>query len=233
MSDILVINEPNIVTIVQESNRVTLVETNQAITVAVGARGPAGEVIPGGNNKEIQFNDAGGINGDQYFRYNKNTRTMVLGLDPTNIPDNPLAVGGDIDSYLQANIQNKSNGADASADYVLTEDNGNDSFGYGDLGISSSEFDSDAFQSTKAHDVYLLGVTDGDLVLDAGGISTSKIRMYAGGLLDTDHILDIDSEGIKMVTGKTITNRPEILSGTSEPPSSVGLLDGTLYFKYS
>jgi hypothetical protein len=70
-------------------------------------------------------------------------------------------------------------------------------------------------------------------VVAAGGAVTSKIRMYAGSLEDSAHVLDIDSEGIKMDTGKVITNRPEIYYGTGLPPTISGLIDGTLFFKYA
>src|SRR4051794_5452744 len=47
---------------------------------------------------------------------------------------------GSIDSYLQINLRNKSNGTNASTDYIATADNGTDSTFYIDMGINSSNY---------------------------------------------------------------------------------------------
>lgn len=187
---------------------------------------------PAGLDKQVQYNDGGVFGSDTDFRYDKNNKTLVLGF-PDALPNNPLAIGGTVETYLQVNIQNTSEHPDASSDYICTEDSGDDEFGYGDLGICSSVFDSAIFECTKAHDVYVLGVTETDLVLAAGGTPTSKNRFYAGGLLNTNHVLDITPSGIVLDAGKTITDRPPVFYGTSDPPTASGLPDGALFFKYT
>jgi hypothetical protein len=192
------------------------------------------QAIPVGTDGEIQYNDNLTLGADQYFKWDKANTTLRLGtVDPVALPNNRLNIAGDVDSYLQVNMRNTTSGISASSDYILTKNDGDDVFGYGDFGISSSLFDSADFPCTKANDVYLLGVTEADVVVAAGGALTSKIRMYAGSLEDSAHVLDIDSEGIKMDTGKVITNRPEIYYGTGLPPTISGLIDGTLFFKYA
>jgi hypothetical protein len=197
-----------------------------------GPQGDPGGALPTGVDKTIQFNDGGVMGGNTFFRFDKNNNTVVLGL-PDALPTNPLNIGGAVDSYLQVNIHNTTEGASASADYVCTADDGTDAMGYIDLGISSSVYDDDEFQCTKAHDGYILNVTETDFVIASAGAATSKTRFYSGGLMDTDHILDIDPSGITLVAGKTITDRPPIFYGTGSPPSATGLPNGALFFKYT
>lgn len=184
-----------------------------------------------GNDKAVQYNDGGVVGGSNSFRYDKTPSTLILGI-PDALPDNPLAIGREVDTYIQVNIQNRSEGFSASADYVVTADNGDDTMNYVDLGMASSRFDDVVFECTKANDGYLMNVSLGDLVVVSGGTPTTKIRFYAGGLLDGDRIFDVTPDGIDMVAGKTITNRPEIFYGLESEPSPVGLADGTLYIKY-
>ncbi|MFD2163497.1 tail fiber domain-containing protein [Paradesertivirga mongoliensis] len=51
-----------------------------------------------------------------------------------------LWVEAERDQYIEMNIQNTSSGQDASADIVATADNGEDDFGYIDMGINSSGY---------------------------------------------------------------------------------------------
>lgn len=51
-----------------------------------------------------------------------------------------LWVEADRDQYIEMNIQNTNSGQDASADIVATADNGEDDFGYIDMGINSSGY---------------------------------------------------------------------------------------------
>jgi hypothetical protein len=95
--------------------------------------------IPHGLDKEIQFNDNGVFGSDANFLFDKAAGSLVVGK-AVLLPDNPIGLGGNVDSYLQANIQNKNEGISASADYIATADNGDDTENYIDMGISNSKY---------------------------------------------------------------------------------------------
>ena len=75
--------------------------------------------------------------------------------------------------FIQNNIQNLSSGAGASCDWVATNNNGNDSAGFVDLGINSSGFSGAV---GGASDSYLYSVADlssngGNLWVGSGSVS--------------------------------------------------------------
>jgi len=181
--------------------------------------------IPAGVDKEIQFNDGGTYGSDTDFRWDKNSKSLVIGL-PDLFTNNPLVIGKAIDDFLQFNIQNTSESAGASADIVATADNGDDTKNYVDMGINSSVYDV-IDDISDANDSYL-AANGGDLFLFAD--STGKnIKMAVEGEL----IASVTLNGLELEAGKTVTNRPEIFYGTGSPPSATGKADGTLFFKYT
>ena len=62
------------------------------------------------------------------------------------------------DSFAQVAFKNIGTGASASTDFIAYSDNGNDSSGYIDLGITSSAFGDPAFTITGANDGYIFMV---------------------------------------------------------------------------
>lgn len=222
------------------------------ITGGAGPRGPQGESIKGdkgdtgpagpiaGADKQVQFNDAGKGGVDTNFKWDKNTKTLRIGIeDDAPLPNNPLAMVGAIDGYLQTNIRNTTEGALASSDYVATADNGTDESYYIDMGINSSVYDSPDYEAFKANDSYVIA-EGGDLDLCS---TKDRIRLIVGGTMDEDVVGEVVPSGIALKAGSTVsvggyplastTNRPEIFSGTGSPPDPAGLADGSLFFKYS
>jgi hypothetical protein len=184
-----------------------------------------------GLDKYVQFNDAGLLGSDSNFKYDKNTKTLRLGIeDDIALPNNPLAMVGAIDDYLQVSVRNTHEGTSASSDYVATADNGTDDAFYVDIGINSSVYQSDD-DNTKANDSYLWA-NGGDLHIIVE-TPEKELKIEIGGGASTDQILAITTSGIVMQEGKTINNRPEIYYGTGNPPSAIGKADGTLFFKYT
>lgn len=94
-------------------------------------------------------------------------------------PGAALQYGGTANSYVQMVIQNKSSLTNASSDYVVTADNGNDSSYYGDFGIASSTYYYAGFESILPNDTYVLS-NGGNLLLNAGSAGKS-IKFVAGG----------------------------------------------------
>ena len=99
---------------------------------------------------------------------------QTLGYTGTNVLASFVST---INSYNQLIIQNKSNGTNASADFVLNNDLSTDTTFYGNLGINSSTFSgSGAFAAPNAT---YLSATSGPLVL--GTTTQHPIRIVMNG----------------------------------------------------
>jgi len=148
-------------------------------------------------------------------------------LDPS---DNPLAMVGAVDTYFQAGIKNSSETTEASADWVATADNGDDSSHYIDMGINSSVYHVTG-DVTEENDGYI-DIEGGDLFLITETPGT-EIPIVVGGTDTASRVAAFTESGLRMEAGKTITRRPEVYSGTGSAPSPVGLANDTLFFKYT
>ena len=84
---------------------------------------------------------------------------------PTSI--NVISGKGDLDNYLQLNIQNTNQGEDASSDIVATADNGSEFDNYIDMGINSQAFNgflggpNDSYLYSHGHNMWLGNINDG------------------------------------------------------------------------
>ena len=155
--------------------------------------------LPVGPWKSIAFNDDGQRNGDINFLYDKNLKSVIINK-ATILPSNPLAIGGEYDSYLQVNLQNTNgSGIHASSDFVLTADNGSDSTNYIDLGINNSSFNDPAFPYAEKNDGYLISVAK-NLVLGAIN-EDQKITFFAGS--DTIQSAEITGSGMEIPMGSS------------------------------
>ena len=102
----------------------------------------------------------------------------------TELPNVIVQVTGNVDSYSQINFQNTNTGAYASADIVVTADDGTDTTKYIDLGIANSGYNYPGYEILKPHDGYL-DVATGNLVLylqNAG----YNMYFYTGGTTTTN-----------------------------------------------
>lgn len=80
--------------------------------------------------------------------------------------------------YTQVNLKNRNSGSNASADIVVTADNGNESVHYVDLGINSSTYQG-GFVG-RENDAYLLNVGKDLYVGTVGGLEhPSKLHLFA------------------------------------------------------
>ena len=107
---------------------------------------------------------------------------------------NPVAVFGTTASdYAQIAFRNASSSANASTDFIVYADNGNDYHGWIDMGITSSNFSDPGFTITQENDGYIFmsapyGTTGkGNLVIATDDTGTeNKIIFAAGGLASDD-----------------------------------------------
>jgi hypothetical protein len=140
--------------------------------------------------------------------------------------NNPLSIVGSGNSYLQLNIQNRASGRFASADLVITANNGTDNANYINLGINNSGYSDPEFTNGSGLDGYLY-IDGGNL--DIGTKTPGKvIEFHAGGVAQNSTIARIDSSGINILSGTyRINNIPSntftiTLTHSSANPS-VGL----------
>ena len=95
-------------------------------------------------------------------------------------------------NYVQVYVLNANTGTEASSDFVAYPDNGTDSSGWIDVGITSSIYNSALFSVTKQNEGYLFmsapngAARSGNLVIatDSTGILNS-IEFYTGGFAQT------------------------------------------------
>ena len=84
---------------------------------------------------------------------------------PTSI--NVISGKGELDNYLQLNIQNTAIGENASSDIVATANNGSEVDNYIDMGINSQNFNgflggpNDSYLYSHGHDMWIGNINDG------------------------------------------------------------------------
>jgi len=136
----------------------------------------------------------------------------ISGSAPIGIPNNPLAVVGSGNTYVQVNIQNRATGATATADLVITANNGTDATNYINLGINNSGYNDPTFSNGSGLDGYLF-VNGGSL--DIGTQTPGKnLEFHIGGTTADRVIARIDNSGINIVSGTyRVNNTGVLLSG--------------------
>lgn len=140
----------------------------------------------------------------------------VDGTEGTTLPNATFQAFATVDGYIQNNIQNLSDGSDASGDFVATNDQGTDTSFYVDVGINSSGFSSVDYPIYTPNSSYVYGVGDangspstlfvgsgdGDVVLHAGGWATTNV---VGTMSGTDQSMTFEKNvnvgGALAVTG--------------------------------
>jgi hypothetical protein len=140
--------------------------------------------------------------------------------------NNPLSIVGSGNNYLQVNIQNRASGRFASADLVITANNGTDNANYINLGINNSGYSDPEFTNGSGLDGYLY-IDGGNL--DIGTKTPGRvIEFHAGGVAQNSTIARIDASGINILSGTyRVNNIPSntftiTLTHSSSTPS-VGL----------
>lgn len=172
---------------------------------------------PAGNNHEIQYNDSGTIGASPNMKFDADTITLEIGQPTLVIPDNPLNLRKNVDSYVQTNLQNTSSGVNASSDVVATADNGNDTVNYVDVGINSSTFNSPSYPNMGPNDTYEIGA-GGHHHIVASSIG-KKIKFSTSGFAVADQDAEIDTNGINIPSDRNYRKNGEdfITIGTTAP----------------
>jgi hypothetical protein len=126
----------------------------------------------------------------------------LSGIVPLNVPNNPLSIVGSGNTYVQLNIQNRAAGTNATADLVLTANNGTDSSNFINLGINNSGYNDPAFSNGTGLDGYLF-INGGNLDIGTQTPGTN-VEFHVGGTTSNNSILRVTSSGIDLNTGCNI-----------------------------
>lgn len=135
---------------------------------------------------------------------------------------NVISGKGNINNYLQLNIQNKNAGTGASSDLVATADNGDENNNYVDLGINSSANNANVFGA--ANDAYLY--TQGQNLLVGTATAAKSVAFLTGGSnQSTNERMRIDGSG-NVGIGITSPSTKLHIVGTN-PLTLTGVQTGT------
>ena len=135
---------------------------------------------------------------------------------PSATSYNVISGKGNLNNYLQLNIQNTNTGISASSDVVATANNGNESINYIDMGINSEGFTG---LVGDANDAYLYS-TGNDLHI--GNASNYPIQFFAGGLDNNiNKKFQLNPNNLHQMTGSLD------VSGSIIARSFTGSLQGT------
>ena len=115
---------------------------------------------------------------------------------PSTSSFNVISGKGNLNNYLQLNIQNTNQGTIASSDVVATANNGNESTNYIDMGINGENFTGD-IGGPNAGYLYSTGQH-----LHIGNASNYPVQIFAGGFnSDTNRKLQLSPNNYHEMTG--------------------------------
>lgn len=174
----------------------------------------------------VQFNNAGIFTSDDQFIFDATTKSLKIGDAVNLLPDNPLWMQRLVDSYLQVNIKNDSDWTSASADYIITANDWDDTQFYADFWLGNSNYASEVWDAMGAHDMYMM-CDWWNVVI--GSLSTGKeIKFFIAGTEHeahpTDIVAKIDADWINLPIGKTFRiNWVDITTaGMTNPMTATG-----------
>ena len=136
---------------------------------------------------------------------------------------NAIVGKGNINNYLQLNIQNQNAGTNASSDVVATADNGSETTNYVDMGINSSA--NTAGIMGAANDAYLYNIGQ-NFLIGTGTVAKSLIFTTGGTTQASNERMRIDGSG-NVGIGTTTPATALHVVATSNPLTLIGVQAGT------
>jgi hypothetical protein len=155
--------------------------------------------------------------------------SLIAGVSGTVLANSTAAFIANVNSYAQITYQNKNSGADATADFILTADNGSDVTNYSDFGIINSGYDNATPTNSLgnivyAADTYLYAQGNISNTSQSGGnlvigttTATKNVKIFAGGNTASSLVANISNVGVSITGSLTTTGNittPNI-TGTS------------------
>ena len=173
---------------------------------------------------------------------NTGISSIVAGVTNTLLPNTIASFSANVNSYTQVTLQNKSNGADATADYIITADNGSDTVNYADFGIINSGYDNGTPTNSLgnivyAADTYLYAQGNTGNASQSGGnlaigttVPGKNVKIFAGGVNNSSIIANIANTGMTVTGNITVANGSFVGNGaglTNVTVNAAGNIQGT------
>lgn len=143
-----------------------------------------------------------------------------------------IGASGNANNFVQSYIRNINGGSEASADFIAYSDIGSDVSGWVDMGITSSNFNSDNFAITGPEEGYIFmsgtngSGTSGNLVIATDSTGTyNDIVFHTGSFTDVNSRIAHFRNGQGLVIDATTPSSSNI-SGALVVKGGVGVSDG-------
>ena len=162
---------------------------------------------------------------------------LDVGVTAAFLANTVASFTANINNYTQLTLQNLNTGSDATSDYVITADNGNDTVNYSDFGIINSGYDNATPTNSLgnivfAADTYVYAQGNISNTSQSGGnlaIGTTtagkNVKIFAGGITNSAIVANISNTGVA-VTG-TISASGNIVTAGSFVGNGIGLTNLT------
>ena len=169
---------------------------------------------------------------------NTGVYALDVGVAATFLSNTVSSFTSNVNNYTQLTLQNLSTGADATTDFVLTANNGNDTVNYGDFGIINSGYDNATPTNSLgnivfAADTYLYAQGNTGNTSQSGGnlaigtaVAGKTVTIFAGGVTNSAIVASISNTGVA-VTG-TVSATGNISTAGAFVGNGVGLTNVTV-----
>jgi len=167
--------------------------------------------------------------------------SLFAGVTNTILSNTIAAFSASVNSYTQVTLQNKSTGADATADFVITADNGSDTVNFADFGIINSGYDNTTPTNSLgnivfAADTYLYAQGNTSNAAQPGGniaigttVSGKTVKIFAGGANSNAIIGTFSNTGLAVsgnVTAQNFSGNISITGNVTGTSQNVSLVAG-------
>jgi Chaperone of endosialidase len=143
--------------------------------------------------ERIRFSETGNV-GIGTSSFNGTNPEKLLVDAGTTGSFNVISGRGNINNYLQLNIQNRSNGTSASSDVVATANNGSETANYINMGVNSSGYSNTGLPILDGVNTTYLYATGRNFFI-GNGSSGRDLAFFTNGFATTDEKMRILSNG--------------------------------------
>ena len=189
--------------------------TNVTVSAAGNIVGTSSNVTLVAGNYSYTFDNTGNVT---------LPANVFVGVTNTFLPNTVASFSANVNYYSQVTLQNKNSGNDATADYIVTADNGSDTVNFLDLGIINSGYDNTTPSNSLgnivfAADSYIYAQGNTSNANQSGGnlaigtVTTGKtIKFFTGGTTSSAIAMTVANTGVT-VSGNLTTNRLTTVTG--------------------
>jgi hypothetical protein len=197
--------------------------TNVTVSAAGNIVGTSSNVTLVAGNYSYTFDNTGNVT---------LPANVFVGVTNTFLPNTVASFSANVNYYSQVTLQNKSSGNDATADYIVTANNGSDTVNFLDLGIINSGYDNTTPSNSLgnivfAADSYIYAQGNTSNANQSGGnlaigttTSGKTIKFFAGGTTSSAIAMTVANTGVTVGGNITATGT---LSGNGSGLTGVAL----------